>query len=332
MPFTVNPAAYQGGQFLFSGMQGLGTGIGEAIKTIGDNQKLGAYNDFIVNTAFANGEISHDELAKYQQGSLNQKTGIAAGIAANFAHRLQLEQINAQAEQRQAMAQYRAAEAARQSALEAQSKSAAAWAFKPIWSNETKPRQLGVYGPDGTPHFFPGVDVKAMGGGAANTNAQYDPVTRTYYYIDANGNRHDVSAEAAVAGQIIGPPGGQPGAAPAATPPVFNLNPQGGAAPTATPPATGMSGPGGGIPPAAMQRILGPGAAGVVQDPNTGALIDTSSGQVVQSGGSNIPAATEQQPVNAGGFKAGQGGYVPGRRYAGKLYMGGDPNDASNWM
>ena len=40
----------------------------------------------------------------------------------------------------------------------------------------------------------------------------------------------------------------------------------------------------------------------------------------------NTPAAKP-----AGGGKTGQGGYVPGKRYGGLTYRGGDPNDRANW-
>jgi hypothetical protein len=49
-------------------------------------------------------------------------------------------------------------------------------------------------------------------------------------------------------------------------------------------------------------------------------------------GGETVaPPAQRQQPA-ASAVPAGVGGYIPGRRYSGKTYKGGDPNDPDNWQ
>jgi hypothetical protein len=53
--------------------------------------------------------------------------------------------------------------------------------------------------------------------------------------------------------------------------------------------------------------------------------------------GVNIPGSKEAQAAAATQAatptpKTGQGGYIAGRRYSGKLYLGGDPQNAQNWQ
>jgi hypothetical protein len=53
--------------------------------------------------------------------------------------------------------------------------------------------------------------------------------------------------------------------------------------------------------------------------------------------GGELPPATSSGPRpspndSPSSTAAGMGGYMPGRRYSGKTYLGGDPNDSNNWQ
>src|SRR5262245_37164570 len=128
MPFTVNVGPYMGGQFLYGGLstlgQSLGGGIGKAIEQYQTNQKQDAYNDLIIQHALQNNLITHDDWQKYMGSSRTQKTGIAAGIAANVTSDIQRKQAAALEEQRLASAQYRTQQAAEAAALAQQRKAA----------------------------------------------------------------------------------------------------------------------------------------------------------------------------------------------------------------
>ena len=119
MPFNSGGQTYQGGSYLFSGLSGLGKGIGEAVEKAQEQSKMESWNDSIVQHAYQGGQLDLDQLTKYRQMSHTQKTGYAASLAANFAEDMKWEQLAAvkeeraaQAEQRQATADLRTQQAA----------------------------------------------------------------------------------------------------------------------------------------------------------------------------------------------------------------------------
>jgi hypothetical protein len=81
--------SYQGGNYLFQGLSGLGRNIGSGIE---DAQKkhdelarqLGE-SDTIVNYARAHNQMSPEDYTKYIGASATQKSGIAEGLAKNLA-------------------------------------------------------------------------------------------------------------------------------------------------------------------------------------------------------------------------------------------------------
>jgi len=149
--------------------QGISGGAIKAFEKAQEGQKLDAYNDMIVQNALASNEITHEDWQKYMGSSRNQKTGIAAGIAANFTHNLAKQKAAADEESRKAMAEYRTQLAATSKAQEEQRKVAQPWAMQPIWITDPttgKAIQAGVYDATGTPHYFPGATFKQAQAGA----------------------------------------------------------------------------------------------------------------------------------------------------------------------
>jgi len=155
MPFTVNVGPYQGGSFLASGISNLGEGISKGLQGWQEQNKMDAYNDTIVQHAFAQGQIGLEDLTKYRQMSHTQKTGFAGGIAANFLEDYKQEQLKSLKAQRQAQAEAT-------TALTEQRQAAAPWANTPIWTTDAsgKSIQVGLHDAAGNPHYFPGVVVK----------------------------------------------------------------------------------------------------------------------------------------------------------------------------
>lgn len=95
-----NPGiTYHGDNYIYSGLNSFGANVGQALqesmKKQDELRKQTAYNDAIIAHAAQNKLIGPDELDKYQRASLTQKTGIAAGYAANIA--ADLARQNAQA-------------------------------------------------------------------------------------------------------------------------------------------------------------------------------------------------------------------------------------------
>ena len=52
----------------------------------------------------------------------------------------------------------------------------------------------------------------------------------------------------------------------------------------------------------------------------------------LQSDVNQAAAAMDSEQTASGTTSGGQGGYIPGRKYGGKRYLGGDPEDANSWQ
>jgi hypothetical protein len=228
MPFTINPAAYQGGNFIFQGLSNLGKGVGDAIEAAQNQNKMESYNDSIVQHAYQNGQITLEDLTKYRQMSHTSKTGYAAGLAANFAEDMKREQLAAAREERQAQAQLH-------------QQQAAAFNFQPSDEQKALARATGneliQTGPGkwtATPYdagngqdavvtdpltingqTIPGIGVNRKTGqyvyfgglaGGGIDNTAIDPVTHAPFYRDPKGNKHFLTGQQVMAGQMMPQP------------------------------------------------------------------------------------------------------------------------------
>jgi hypothetical protein len=234
MPFTVNVGPYQGGNYLFEGLSGLGKSVGSAIQTahseLEDQQKKEAYNDAIVNHALQNKQITLEDYTKYRKMGDNQKTGFAAGLAANFMEDFRNEQLKAMQESRAASAELRRQQAD-------------ALSFEPSEENKALARSMGneliqtapgkwqvvPYGGSGQDEVqtdplkvgdkvIPGIGVNRKTGQYVyfpqdvgnGVKIEVDPQTGTPFYRDIKGNPHPLTGQQIMAGQIMP---NQPGAA-----------------------------------------------------------------------------------------------------------------------
>jgi hypothetical protein len=287
MPFTVSPSAYQGGNFLFGGLSSLGKGVGDAIQEAQNQNKMESYNDSIVQHAYQNGQITLEDLTKYRQMSHTSKTGYAAGLAANFVEDMKREQLAAAREERQAQAQLHQQQAAafnfqpteetkalaRATGNELLQTGPGKWAPVPYsgsGQDEVVTDPLKING-----NVIPGIGVNrktgqyvyfgGLGGGGMD-NTEIDPVTHAPFYRDPKGNKHFLTGQQVMAGQMLPQSDATPTPAPAggmtmqdiwdaigsigATSPA---DVQGGASPTPAPTAT---------PPAAVPAAAAGAATG----------------------------------------------------------------------
>jgi hypothetical protein len=194
MPFTVNVGPYVGGELMARGLaqagQNLGQGILAGYMGIQEAQKQEQADELILQHALQSGQIKPEQYAEFKDMSRTKKNGVVAGLARNFAQDVQQKQTESLVEQREASIAARQAQTellpeqikalvAQREASAEQAKSLAeqrtrggAYANTPIWVTgpDGKPVQAGVYGPEGTPHFFPGT------GGAAGVTKGGKPV------------------------------------------------------------------------------------------------------------------------------------------------------------
>jgi hypothetical protein len=255
MPFTVSPGSYQGGNFLFAGLSGAGKGVTDALDKLNENRKLDAYNDTVVQHALANGQISQEDYDKYVGSSRTRKTGIVAGIAANFIEDYRRQELAAQEEQRKATSELRAQQAAAFNwAPDEAAKQAARWTNNELVQTGPGKFALAPYGGSGQDQVvtdpltisgqqIPGIGVNrktgqyvyygGMQGGGVQV--QTDPKTNLPYYVDQKGTPHFLSTQQVMAGNMM--PSNSP--APSATPGFISRQLQhlfgGGSSPTPTP-------------------------------------------------------------------------------------------------
>lgn len=284
MPFNSGGQTYQGGNYLFQGLSGLGEGISKAIENAQNQSKMESYNDSIVQHAYQAGQVDLDQLTKYRQMGHTQKTGFAASLAANFAEDLKREQLAAARESRQGLAEQRSAEAQlRQQQAAAfnwtpdeAAKQAARWAgnelvqtgpgkFTPVaygggGQDEVQTDPLKVAG-----NVIPGIGVNRktgqyvyfpqdVGGGV---KIEVEPRTGVPFYRDLKGNPKPLTGQQIMGGQML-----PPAATPTPTPDqgqnwlqkaLISAGIGSAPAPSVTPAAVGASGNDvTGAPPAAM--------------------------------------------------------------------------------
>jgi hypothetical protein len=145
--------SYRGDQYIFSALSGLGQDVSKAMDERKKIAQTGAYNDFIMQAARDRGQVTEDEYNRYLTASANQKTGIAAGHAAQIAADLHESLAKSQITENQAQA------AAAQ---------AHAGYFQGLTSNlgqdpmqgqvvyhPTTGEPIGIYGPSGQVQYFP---------------------------------------------------------------------------------------------------------------------------------------------------------------------------------
>src|SRR5947207_15239784 len=83
MPY--NPSEhYIGGQLIGAGIQQFGQSVADTITKLDDSRKLDAYNDAIAQQALNSGKWTHEDYDKYVGSSRTQKTGMVAGLTADF--------------------------------------------------------------------------------------------------------------------------------------------------------------------------------------------------------------------------------------------------------
>jgi hypothetical protein len=111
MPFTVSPGTYQGGEFLYGGLSGLGKGIGDAFQKVQQAQADETADSLIVKHALDTGQLTADQYADFKNGSRAQKNGIVAGLARNFAMDLAQQNLETQKATRAAQEESRLASA-----------------------------------------------------------------------------------------------------------------------------------------------------------------------------------------------------------------------------
>jgi hypothetical protein len=141
MPFTVNVGPYQGGNFLFQGLSGLGQaiggGAGKALEQYQQNQKLDTFNEAVMRSAVDAGEASEDDWQKFMASSRTQKTHMAANLAASFTHKQQ------QAKLAEDVAQTAAAQAQTASSQAALNRANAGLSWVPTEQDRTTAQQMG---------------------------------------------------------------------------------------------------------------------------------------------------------------------------------------------
>lgn len=131
-------------------------------------QELMGYNDSVVQHAYQNGLISPEELQKYQAASLTQKTGIAAGYAANMNADLQRQQAQQQQQMQVVRTLLQSQEVAQRAPLvAAQARSAAADADAAEHAGATyydpnSGKPAGVYDANGRIQLFGGADASGI--------------------------------------------------------------------------------------------------------------------------------------------------------------------------
>ncbi len=170
MPFTVNVGPYQGGNYLFQGLSNLGQGVGSAVKDvhtqIDEQRKMEAYNDLVVQHALQNKQITLEDFSKYRDMSRTQKTGFAAGLAANFMEDFRNEQLQSLKESRAASSESRSASA------ELRRQQAKAFNFEPTEEMKALARVTG--------HELiqtgPGKWEKVEYGGTGQAGSEADPL------------------------------------------------------------------------------------------------------------------------------------------------------------
>jgi hypothetical protein len=232
MPFTVNVGPYQGGNFLFQGMNNLGEGIGKGIQQYQQAQQDEAADQILFKYAVQQGALNTDEQASFLNGSRSQKNGIIAGVVRQFAleqakQEMQAKQMQlaAQEEQRRSMADLRAQQAAAFSFAPSDEQKALAratgneiiqtgpgkWQVVPYGGNDsgqeaviTDPLTIngktipgiGVNRKTGQYVYFGGM----QGGGV---QIEVDPRTGVPFYRDAKGNPKPISGPQIMGGQML---------------------------------------------------------------------------------------------------------------------------------
>jgi hypothetical protein len=97
MPYAPN-VSYHGDQYAFQGITSAGNslagGITDAVKKLKEQETTDSYNDAIMQHALQNGLVGVDDYTKFKSGSKQQRTGMAAAVAANIHQDLQQAQIN----------------------------------------------------------------------------------------------------------------------------------------------------------------------------------------------------------------------------------------------
>jgi len=323
MPFTVNPGAYQGGQFFLQAGQNLSENIIKAMDEWKKAKQDEAANQMIVNYAMntkdeqGNPLMSPEEHTKFLQGNANAKSGMIAGLVRRFALDTQRQQTLALQEQRQATAELRKQQA---QDYEARAKQRG-MAGQPIWIQDESGnwKVVGVHGAEG-PHLFTGGMSAAELGEPKVTQPKDEQGQPLPFRVVTYGKTMSVQPNVPP-GYFPDPSGetdqlgtydknGKWTAAPWQAQMMIQMNKQKAAA------ATTNRGPGFFAPGGTLNKALGYGFGAIgAPAPFYGAG----------------PTTAMPTPTPAGGA-GGQGGYIPGRRYSGMTYLGGDPNDANNWQ
>lgn len=347
MPFNSGGQTYQGGNFLFQGLasagQGVGKGVADALDKIDQNRKLDSYNDEVVQHSFNAGQISHEDYDKYLGSSRTQKTGIAAGIAANFIEDVKREQLNSLQEQRQAQAEETRQKAAafnftpqivnlpssfdQQGVPYAQPVNPSDQVLRPgvqmiekrkgVW----EPADAGGSGQDPVvtdPVVINGVTIPGIGSnrktgqylyyGTGSQNVQIDEKTGLPFWVDRKGDRHFLSTQQVMAGNMMPSTSGTP---PPAAPSGGGINDilnnifgafggtwdGGGPPPTATPAPSAAPAPSGAESlPAATPAPAGASPAAVAPMPAAKVKVKSPDGKKI----GYIPAAQLEAAVRQG--------------------------------
>jgi hypothetical protein len=232
MGFNAGGQTYQGGSYLYGGLSNLGKGvsggIADAMQKFDENRRLESYNDTVVQHALNAGQITHEDFDKYRGMSRTQKTGFAAGIAANFLQDYKQEQLASSREQRLATAEERRQRAAALSwTPDEAAREAARWTnneliqvgpgrFQPVPYGETagaegEPQVRPLTDPS-TGKAIPGFGIVTKPGSkqfqvvpfaTGGVQIEMDPQTGTPFYRDIKGNPHPLTGQQIMAGQMM---------------------------------------------------------------------------------------------------------------------------------
>jgi len=231
MPFNSGGQSYQGGSFLFQGLASAGKSVADAMEELNKDRKLDSYNDLVIQHAYQAGQIGLEDYNKYIGSSRTQKTGIAAGIAANFVEDVKRQQLDAAKEAQTALAEERSQRAAtfNWTPDEAAKAAAEATGNKLV---QVGPGKVAVvpYGGSGQDQVvtdpltisgqtIPGIGVNRktgqyvyfgglqQGGGV---QVHVDPKTNLPYYLDERGKPHFLTTQQVMAGNMLPQQGGTP--------------------------------------------------------------------------------------------------------------------------